>query len=247
MAAYTMFRSDLIGKPSVIYILVHPITREVRYVGATTQEPDRRMREHICDARRRAKSYVHRWILSLLDAGLKPEMIVVQKVPATGDRVKAERKWIAIYRKQGARLANLTEGGDGCPGYKMSDEGRAYISACRKASGISKENRAKMQAAAKLVFESEEYRAKISGRSGALNPRFGTKHTPETKAKMSAKRKANPSGSAGKAGGQNAWARAVIIGDTIYATVTIAAKELGLTQPAISQRLRKGTAFYARE
>ena len=245
MAAYTMFRSDLMGKASLIYVLIDPETGEIRYVGATTTSQKQRLREHINDARRRAKSYVHRWILSLLDRGLEPEMLVIEEVPADGNRVEAERRWIAHYRAEGARLANLTDGGDGCPGYKMSDEGRAYLSACRKAHGISPENRAKMLAAMAVLRQDPEYCKRYS-RPGEKHPLFGKQHRPETIAKMSAARKANPNNGIGETGARNPWARAVIVGDTIYATVTIAAQELGLTQSAISNRIRRGTAFYAR-
>jgi group I intron endonuclease len=242
-----MRRCDLEGKASVIYTLNHPVTGEVRYVGYTTQaNPRMRLRGHISDARNKRHAYVQKWVASLLAEGLEPVMVVIEEVPADGDRVEAERRWIAHFRAAGARLANLTDGGDGCSGYVMTPEARAYISAHRKASGITPENRAKMAAAAKLVFESPEYRAKLSAmRQGENTAMYGKKHKPETLVKMSAARKANPSGNAGKAGAANAWARAVIVDGVEYPTVTAAAEALGLTQPAISQRIRRGKASYA--
>lgn len=248
MAKYTMCRSDVAGKVSVIYTLSHPETGEVRYVGVTSQKTTKRLQDHIKDARRHRRSWTHKWILSLLDAGVAPDMAVIETVPGGGDRAGAERRWIAHYRAAGARLTNLTDGGEGAFGYQMTPEARAYISAHRKAYGITPETRAKMLEGRKLVFATPEFRAKLS-ETRKRTAVFGRKHSPEVRAKMAAKQKAmfkaNPSPNVGKKGAAHPLARAVIVDGVEYPTQVAAAKALGISQSGVFARIKRGRAFYA--
>ena len=96
----------------VIYVLKHPRTDEVRYVGWTKQGVDKRLREHIREAVRGQRTHRHRWLLSLVSIGLEPAFEVIEH--GTGDGwSEAERRWIAFYRSYGARLVNGTDGGEG--------------------------------------------------------------------------------------------------------------------------------------
>jgi hypothetical protein len=113
-----------------IYTLSDPRTLEVRYVGMTTKTLAARLRSHL-------KNYKHErnhrafWILSLQKAGVAPVIAELEMVPVD-ERAAAERKWIAFYRMQGARLVNATDGGEGTLGLKMSPEARKKISDSKK-------------------------------------------------------------------------------------------------------------------
>jgi len=109
-------------KGGTIYALADPKTEEIRYVGQTTRSPRTRLGEHLAVAqkplRRGAGSQrrLRAWLRSLQE---KPLLIVLEE---TTDLDDAEQRWIAQLRGDGARLCNMTEGGDGFRG--LTDEGR---------------------------------------------------------------------------------------------------------------------------
>lgn len=113
-----------------IYTLSDPRTLEVRYVGMTTKSLDVRLGGHLRTAHLE-KNHRARWIRSLKNAGLVPVITEIEVVPVE-QHAEAERRWIAAYRAQGARLVNATDGGDGTFGHKMSPEARKRISDSKK-------------------------------------------------------------------------------------------------------------------
>jgi hypothetical protein len=95
-----------------IYTLSDPRTNEIRYVGFTTQGAKERLRRHIWESLKYRRSHRHRWVNSLINAGVVPIINVIES--GSGDGWSAvERKWIAFYRSSGARLVNFTDGGEG--------------------------------------------------------------------------------------------------------------------------------------
>jgi len=130
-----------------IYLLVDPrVTSgraqdEVRYVGFST-DCDSRLDVHLDEAAKSTRN-THKlnWIRSLLRDNLVPLVRVVDK--GFGDSWEsAERHWVAFYRHEvGANLTNATDGGDGVPGYRHTDETKKYIgvtSSARKHRDSSK-------------------------------------------------------------------------------------------------------------
>lgn len=111
-----------------IYALVDPRDDAVRYVGATTN-PKKRYAEHMYENNRR-EIYKHRWVTKLRADGLRPQMIILEENPI--DWAEAERRWIAHYRAAGARLTNLTDGGEGTLGYNPPAETRQRMSEAAK-------------------------------------------------------------------------------------------------------------------
>jgi len=103
-----------------IYALVHPKSGKVRYVGGTVHAPGERLRGHISEART-LKTRRDRWIFSLLNAGHLPVIQVIETGFGEG-MAEAERRWIAHHRKNGARLTNETDGGEGCLRGQMLSE-----------------------------------------------------------------------------------------------------------------------------
>ncbi len=86
-----------------IYILVDPITEEIRYVGATTHSLKKRLYQHLhpsCPSRARE------WIKALQSRGLVPRIHLVEKSPDDALMSK-EAFWIRFYLKAGVPLLNV--------------------------------------------------------------------------------------------------------------------------------------------
>lgn len=108
-----------------IYGLVDPRDNQVRYIGKTVHL-EIRLAEHIKDAKKEVKTYKHDWIRSLLKIDLVPSVVILD-IADSGEWQEAEKKVIAHYLKLGARLTNLTDGGDGLEGYNHSEETKNKI------------------------------------------------------------------------------------------------------------------------
>jgi len=111
-----------------IYILSHPITNEIKYVGKTNSIK-RRLQGHIDYARnpKKKRRYVSYWILKLLKEDLRPILTVLEECDDT-NWIERERYWINFYKNQSCKLCNLTEGGEGTHGYEYPE----YLKEIRK-------------------------------------------------------------------------------------------------------------------
>lgn len=103
------------SKPVYIYILIDPNNNEVRYVGRSVN-PKKRFRRHLKEARDGTRSHKKAWIRSLLMKEQKPLLKVVECVPPELKWEPREQYWIVHYRRNGANLTNMTQGGDGSIG-----------------------------------------------------------------------------------------------------------------------------------
>lgn len=97
-----------------IYALCEPDTGEIRYIGKANDPEDRLSARygHIGSAKRGRKSHISSWIRVLLKQNKLPRLDIVMEVP----RVwwpRFEKGIIARFRRAGARLVNMTDGGDG--------------------------------------------------------------------------------------------------------------------------------------
>lgn len=98
---------------SFIYGLVDPRTQFLRYVGKSA-DPNRRLKQHIAEARRRQSFATRRWVWHLIGLGLGPELVVLDEAPEA-EINDAECFWIAAMRLAGCALTNIKPGGDGQP------------------------------------------------------------------------------------------------------------------------------------
>jgi GIY-YIG catalytic domain len=163
---------------TLIYTLSEP-DGTVRYIGKTMRPLRRRLVEHMCYAvTKRANTYLARWIRELHEAGLVP--VISQIDEAFENWAEREAHWIDWYWSQGARLTNLTPGGDGVPGHVHSPETRRVMS--EKATLRFTNPAARIQAGlarkGKKDPPEELARKRIKGRI----------HTAEARANMSAGR-----------------------------------------------------------
>lgn len=113
-----------------IYALYDPReapAADPRYVGKTSKAIGRRLVEHIRVAKGENKDWRSRWIRSLLEDGVRPEIVAIEE--NVDDDLASEREayWIAVLKADGARLTNLTDGGDGTPGRVMTEDERLRV------------------------------------------------------------------------------------------------------------------------
>ena len=94
-----------------IYALVDPITGEIRYVGKST-DPTKRLSFHLSKRSLKTNSPKNLWIRKLLDKGLRPLLVILQKCDPN-KWAEAERGWIVMFRMVGAELTNTSDGGEG--------------------------------------------------------------------------------------------------------------------------------------
>jgi hypothetical protein len=105
-------------KPASIYELFDPEAPNVpRVVGKTLLSLSSRLSNYIHGSQRaRAKGrYMvpsHRWVLGLLDRGVRPQIRLVEEC-AFEKWQERERHWISTYREQGFPLLNIHAGGNG--------------------------------------------------------------------------------------------------------------------------------------
>lgn len=116
--------------PTFIYGLVDPRNHQLRYIGKTVRQPARRLATHLWQARiSKQKRHVLAWLTALQADNVSPEIVEIETVVPFGDWEEAEQFWIAYFRFVDADLCNLTIGGDGAPGAKMSEERKAQLRA----------------------------------------------------------------------------------------------------------------------
>ena len=108
----------------------------VKYVGKTMARPLYRFHHHISNCRR-GNTYRDRWIRKLLDSGSEPRMHILALVPNQYG-AQAEMRLISSFKRAGAKLTNLTDGGEGAPRHFVSEEARQKVSLAQK--GIKEVN-----------------------------------------------------------------------------------------------------------
>lgn len=103
-----------------IYGITEPDSCFIKYVGFTSRPLGDRVATHLSQANRAALYPVSRWIRGLLLRGLKPDFKELE-VGYGGDWAAREKFWIKLCRMINKDLKNMTDGGDGRPGYKVTD------------------------------------------------------------------------------------------------------------------------------
>ena len=121
-----------------IYTLSCPTTHEIRYVGKTVVDLNKRYTQHIYQWKRSKKlTHLNSWIMSLNKSNLKPTMTLLDSV--NGEWEWLEKYWISQLKTWGFNLTNLTEGGGGATGYKFSEESKLKRLVSLKSSDLWKE------------------------------------------------------------------------------------------------------------
>lgn len=116
---------------SKIYLLRNPLTSEIKYIGFTDQSLKRRLILHVSHSKKN-KTYVQKWINSL---ELPP---LIELIEECDNNIWQQREsyWIKYYREQGCKLCNLTDGGEGIPNLKRTQEFKDFMSKRQKELNI---------------------------------------------------------------------------------------------------------------
>ena len=126
-----------------IYGLVDPNSGEIRYVGKTSVEPEKRLYQHLKASRHNTTgSHLLNWLNTLTRDGKKPSICILEYVSQDDDWREKERSWISYGRSSDWSLTNTTDGGEGLQNpspsvrQKLSDaaKGKAYASGKRSAA-----------------------------------------------------------------------------------------------------------------
>lgn len=108
-----------------IYVLIDPITDEIRYLGKTEVDIRRRYAQHKYNWRREKGrlSHVNSWIKHLSENNLLPIIKLIDEVP-TSEWIFWEEYWINQLKAWDCNLCNHTNGGEGVNGYKFTEESK---------------------------------------------------------------------------------------------------------------------------
>lgn len=172
-------------KPIYVYVLTDPrYPDDVRYVGVTVN-PQRRMREHILEAKNGKRSHRANWIRSLLNDELLPIMAEIDETN-NEEWQQCEVAWIAYYREMGCDLVNSTDGGEGVRGHIKSEEHRRKQSEAmsgEKNSLYGKHHSEESKRKISLALSGENHPQ--YGLRGVNSPHYGKRQSVETRRKKS--------------------------------------------------------------
>lgn len=180
-----------------IYALISKSNpEEYRYIGKTAYEtPDKRFKGHKNNAISGDSAPVYRWIRKHNDV----EVVIIEDRLSKEESSIREKYYIHLFRSQGHKLLNVSDGGDGSPGRVLSKASREKISSKLKGKSLSLEHRKNISAGQTGRKLSEKTKKKIS-QSLKNHPRLiacgkknkGKKHTEEARRKISEAKTGKP-------------------------------------------------------
>lgn len=119
---------------TLIYGLIDPKTKHLRYIGKTHKKKENRLQEHIEAANSGKDLFVYKWMRKLIKNNSLPMIIILERVPPSSKWQEAEKRHIAHWGSiapkyfpilyppmspkststeiAGVSLTNLTLGGD---------------------------------------------------------------------------------------------------------------------------------------
>lgn len=165
----------------IIYGLIDPQTKELRYVGQSRmglKRPKTHMHKSVYT---RYNSYLYCWIKSLISKNLTPEILIIEEMATPDQLSESEQFYIAYFKSIGCNLTNLTPGGEvGSLGIKQSPEVIAKRIKKRKTgykwTAEARKNLSNSKKGVSTGARSDYTKLKISlANRGANNRMFGKK------------------------------------------------------------------------
>ena len=115
----------------IIYGLIDPITKELRYIGQTKQKIECRLRYHKYLSKKDGhRSYLYNWLNSLYKKNCFAEILIIEENIQELDFW--ETFYIQYYKGIGCNLTNLAPGGQTRGGFKHTETHKQYLSALYK-------------------------------------------------------------------------------------------------------------------
>ena len=104
-----------------IYVLKNPDTNEIRYVGKTSKDLNRRLQQHIYESESEQRNKRKNWVAKILKGGKIP---IIEEIDfcTWEDSQEKEIYWIKYYKDLGLDLVNSTDGGEGNLGFIKTEE-----------------------------------------------------------------------------------------------------------------------------
>lgn len=168
----------------IVYMLLDPRSREVRYVGQTVRAPHVRLAQHLRSARDKTSPPVCAWIRGLLNVGSSPECVVIEEFLGSSEMDCGEQFWIEQLRACGAKLLNIAPGGAKRTGFRHSEETKAKWRSERRGEN------APMYGKRRTDEQKEVFRQLTRARIARLgHHQAGIPRTEETKRRISESRR----------------------------------------------------------
>jgi hypothetical protein len=171
----------------VIYALVDPESKAVRYIGKA-KRLQVRIQQH---PYRKHNVRLFNWIQTLKAAGTRPEVLTLEHTDSESwsDR---ERHWIREYRETGHDLLNIAVGGDGIE--RLSEEVCQHLSQIRRLRKLSSEHRRTFVESGQIAAQTAEARARrIASLTGKPSPLRGRSiHSDASRERISKAHKGMP-------------------------------------------------------
>mgnify|MGYP001612131256 FL=1 len=139
-------------KRSGIYLLIDPITNDVRYIGKSVDIRNRLYFHFSYWCLQKERTHKANWLRHLHAQGLKPNILIREYDRDALSLI--EQFWIAIARNLGCRLTNHTDGGEGAIGARRSKETRERIRRANLGRKQKPESRAKISEGRRLHLAS---------------------------------------------------------------------------------------------
>lgn len=135
---------------NLIYGLIDPRTKELRYIGQTTRGI-KQLRVYFIDSFMKKKRHVASWIKNLHTDNLKPEVIILEDSIKNKENLNnLEVFYISYFKSIGCNLTNLAEGGNSNSGFKLNKKQKKIWSKNAK-------NNTKLQEARKEYFDNNPH------------------------------------------------------------------------------------------
>lgn len=149
----------------LIYLATNTLNNKV-YIGQTIQTLSWRIKRHYDTAKQnRAKGKKEQYFGKALlkyDKSIFEWDVLEDNITGKDALNEAEIFWIAYYKYIGAELYNLTNGGEGASGHKVTLEVRKQIAAALRGKLRPEHVKAKISAKRKTKVISEETKRKMS-------------------------------------------------------------------------------------
>lgn len=170
-------------KCSGIYMLIDPTTNETRYIGQS-KDISRRYYQHLHNNSGNC-TYLKNW-MATLSSDPKLEILEICDLSTINAR---EKYWIKVYKDNGARLTNLTDGGDGMSGYIRSEESKQRISNSLMGHEVLPETREKLRLAAIEQHKTNPHIYTLEQKKALSEARKGMKFSEEHRKNIGLARK----------------------------------------------------------
>lgn len=181
-----MSSCNLESMNSIVYGLVDPQTKQLRYIGKS-QRGISRPKQHSMPTYLKASTHKNNWIRSLLAKELKPEIVIIQSFDDNDILSQAEIHWIAYFKAMGCPLTNQCRGGEGFTGphtdeskrkiglgarRPMSEEIKRHLSEASKGRPLSEKHRLALRVPHKPLSESTKQKMSRARLGRPMSPQL---------------------------------------------------------------------------